>query len=682
MKTKIMLFALLFFCVGSALAEIKIPAPVGYVNDFAGKLTAQQVADLDKKLRDYDKQTSIQFVIVITPSLQDRSKEEYSLEVGRQWKVGNKGIDGFVLLWAPTERKYFLQVGLHQEAYLTDGMAGQILREHLVPYLKADKGYEGLNETADSIISYLGADGPARREEIRQQAAEAARIKSQADSAYWGAIISTILWLLFFGGIVVVVVWGFLKIKFKLSEMRRKNRLRLQLSADLVEYRKEIVTAAEGIHDVFISAITNLKMHRDLNKLIELNEEASENIRRESAMLDKVSDLIQDNPDAARKLMRPLNLPDYNRAKREMIWLEEGFAQMVKDAPGKVDENQQKCLDVRKSLEGLVKDGYKINIEKELSDSASLMKSAKAHLETKNYDPEAAIDKSGKSLKSAENRLSYFTGLGSLQKSTVSNIFSINADLSKTSKLQNSVLSGGLRALMLYPKSVWKDVKSRFDQLGGEKWTRDIRGKLASAQSLNSMEVQDFEGAQKLVSDARDLLSDVKDLFAKPKTILDSLSGAKRECGQMLAKLSKDLANAPDKLNDSDVGPEAKRTLAKANHQFDLIKGLSITDVYQDWLEIQKSLASVSDLLQQSLSQAQRDKAAAQSARDRKRREERQAADEDRRRRQREEDDRRRRSSYDSSSSSSSSWSSSSSDSGGFSGGGGDFGGGGAGGSY
>jgi uncharacterized protein len=142
----------------SALAQtVAIPEPVGYVNDFANKLQPEQRKALDDKLKSYEQKSTVQFVVYITPSLAGESKEQFAQAIADKWKIGKKGKDnGLLLLWAPTERQYFLEVGFGLEGELPDGATGQILRDHLVPHLKMNQGYEGLDETVDAVIAHLG----------------------------------------------------------------------------------------------------------------------------------------------------------------------------------------------------------------------------------------------------------------------------------------------------------------------------------------------------------------------------------------------------------------------------------------------------------------------------------------------------------------------------------------------
>ncbi len=75
------------------------------------------------------------------PTTGDRDIFEYSLDVARGWGIGSKEGEknGFLLLVAVNDRKYFTQVSRHLEGDLNDGLVGQIQRERLVPQFRTGK---------------------------------------------------------------------------------------------------------------------------------------------------------------------------------------------------------------------------------------------------------------------------------------------------------------------------------------------------------------------------------------------------------------------------------------------------------------------------------------------------------------------------------------------------------------
>ena len=84
-----------------------------------------------------------------------------TLEIGRQWKVGQKGKDnGVIVLVAPNEREMRIETGYGIEGAIPDSKAGRIRDEYMLPYFKTgDYGKGIIHGTAaivDSIASEYG----------------------------------------------------------------------------------------------------------------------------------------------------------------------------------------------------------------------------------------------------------------------------------------------------------------------------------------------------------------------------------------------------------------------------------------------------------------------------------------------------------------------------------------------
>src|SRR6476646_4973297 len=101
-----MLMLLISFSIGvSAQPATYFPAMKGVVSDYAGKLDEAQIKELSGRLTDYERQTSIEFVVVVVNNLDGLSARNYATGIGDSWRVGKAGSDnGIVLLWAPNER--------------------------------------------------------------------------------------------------------------------------------------------------------------------------------------------------------------------------------------------------------------------------------------------------------------------------------------------------------------------------------------------------------------------------------------------------------------------------------------------------------------------------------------------------------------------------------------------------
>ena len=80
---------------GSAQAQgLQLPAPVGYVNDFAHVIPPDKAAAISAIIDDVKAKSGGEIVVVTLPDLKGRPVEEVGLQIGRQWGVGRKGNPG------------------------------------------------------------------------------------------------------------------------------------------------------------------------------------------------------------------------------------------------------------------------------------------------------------------------------------------------------------------------------------------------------------------------------------------------------------------------------------------------------------------------------------------------------------------------------------------------------------
>jgi uncharacterized protein len=111
-----------------------LPAPTGYVNDFAGVLspsTKQSVEDLCTQV---DRQAHAQIAVVTVKTIDgDQSIEEFATALEDKWKIGAKGTDrGVLMLLVMTPRRGRIEVGYGLEGILNDAKVGDIGRS-MVP---------------------------------------------------------------------------------------------------------------------------------------------------------------------------------------------------------------------------------------------------------------------------------------------------------------------------------------------------------------------------------------------------------------------------------------------------------------------------------------------------------------------------------------------------------------------
>lgn len=124
--------------------------------DQTNTLTAEQKTALAGQIADERAKSGNQIAIVIVPSLQDESLEEYSLAIARDWGIGTgENNNGVLLVIAKDDRLLRIEVGTGLEGVLTDVQSGRIIRNDIAPPFKEGKYYEGVQAGLTSIIAAI-----------------------------------------------------------------------------------------------------------------------------------------------------------------------------------------------------------------------------------------------------------------------------------------------------------------------------------------------------------------------------------------------------------------------------------------------------------------------------------------------------------------------------------------------
>lgn len=130
-------FFLFLFCVPAIRSEqIKDLKPQGYVDDFAGVLSVSTKDKLTALCAEVDRRTNAQIAVVTVSSLEGEPIEQFSIDLATAWGIGPQQKDrGVLILLAPNDRKYRIEVGYGLEPILPDGKVGGFGRE-AVPFLR------------------------------------------------------------------------------------------------------------------------------------------------------------------------------------------------------------------------------------------------------------------------------------------------------------------------------------------------------------------------------------------------------------------------------------------------------------------------------------------------------------------------------------------------------------------
>src|ERR1700704_611117 len=185
---------------------LDFPALTGRVVDDANILDPQTRAVLTDKLAALEAKTTDQLVVVTLKSLQGTSVEDFGVELGRRWKIGQKDKNnGVLLIVAPNERKVRIEVGYGLEGALTDAVSRLIIENAITPRFRANDFPGGITRGVDDIISVLTGDA----EEWKQRAAQRPDTVTQSPSTQSDSIWPVIwLVLIVVGVIILCFLWA------------------------------------------------------------------------------------------------------------------------------------------------------------------------------------------------------------------------------------------------------------------------------------------------------------------------------------------------------------------------------------------------------------------------------------------------------------------------------------------
>lgn len=137
-------------------AEVAVPPLKTRVTDLTGTLTASQRQALEDKLAAFEAKKGSQIAVLIVPTTEPESIEQYALRVAEQWKLGRQGVDdGALLLVAKNDRRLRIEVGYGLEGVIPDAGAKRIVSDVITPYFRQGNFYGGIEAGVDRMIRVI-----------------------------------------------------------------------------------------------------------------------------------------------------------------------------------------------------------------------------------------------------------------------------------------------------------------------------------------------------------------------------------------------------------------------------------------------------------------------------------------------------------------------------------------------
>lgn len=164
MSSGLLVPGLLWACMSSA--QVEIPALRARVSDLTATLQPAQVQALESKLAAFEREHGSQVAVLLVPTTQPETIEQYAIRVVEHWQLGRaQQDDGVLLLIAKSDRTLRIEVGQGLEGAIPDAVAKRIIEEQMLPRLRAGDFAGGIEAGVDTILGLIRGEGlpaPAR----------------------------------------------------------------------------------------------------------------------------------------------------------------------------------------------------------------------------------------------------------------------------------------------------------------------------------------------------------------------------------------------------------------------------------------------------------------------------------------------------------------------------------------
>lgn len=158
-RLRALLAAALLLLPVTVAAEVAVPPLKSRVTDLTGTLDAAQRAALEQTLAAFEAKQGAQIAVLLVPTTQPETVEQYAVRVFEQWKLGRKGIDdGVLLVVAKNDRKLRIEVGYGLEGPLPDAIARRIIADDIVPRFKQNDFAGGIRAGTERIMRVLDGE--------------------------------------------------------------------------------------------------------------------------------------------------------------------------------------------------------------------------------------------------------------------------------------------------------------------------------------------------------------------------------------------------------------------------------------------------------------------------------------------------------------------------------------------
>lgn len=187
-----------------AVAQPATPVLTGAVNDFANIIDPGAEAELERRINALMNASGDVVVVATVPNIEGYADiKEFAVKMfensGRG--VGQKDKDnGLLIVVALAERKAAIEVGYDLEQFVTDGAAGAVIRERMLPEFRGGNYGAGLVNGATALINRIAQGRGVQLDGVPVPSAPARQRRSITPSCWPFLLIFIVFMLVNRGG--------------------------------------------------------------------------------------------------------------------------------------------------------------------------------------------------------------------------------------------------------------------------------------------------------------------------------------------------------------------------------------------------------------------------------------------------------------------------------------------------
>ena len=143
--------------------------PPRLVNDFTNLFDRSSAENLERKLLDFNNQTSTQIYVVTVPTLNGYEPNDYTTRLAEKWRVGVKGRDNGVMILikpktADSDGDVQIETGYGVEGPVPDLTCHDIIDREILPAFRNGDYYGGLDKATSTLMSLVRGEFSAAGE--------------------------------------------------------------------------------------------------------------------------------------------------------------------------------------------------------------------------------------------------------------------------------------------------------------------------------------------------------------------------------------------------------------------------------------------------------------------------------------------------------------------------------------